>query len=99
MYTEITDLCVTPEWSIHQVLTQMDVSRKGIALVVDSRKRLLGTITDGDMRRAVLAGENLEQPITELLDRKTNSAIPSPVSVPNDADPSTMLEVLTKKAD
>ncbi|MCB0035791.1 MAG: nucleotidyltransferase family protein, partial [Anaerolineales bacterium] len=42
----------------------------GIVLVVDSKGLLLGTITDGDIRRAVLANVNLQSPIKELLRQK-----------------------------
>ena len=34
-----------------------------IALVVDKDKRLLGLITDGDVRRAILAGASLDDPV------------------------------------
>ena len=30
-----------------------------IALVVDSENKLLGTVTDGDIRKAILAGKDL----------------------------------------
>ena len=53
MYIDLTEFCVGPEWSITRALAQMNLSRMGIVLVVDSSNRLLGTVTDGDMRRAV----------------------------------------------
>jgi len=45
------------------LLTAMDIINRtslGIALVVDEHDRLLGTIVDGDIRRAVLRGLNLQ---------------------------------------
>jgi dTDP-glucose pyrophosphorylase len=41
-----------------------------IALVVDDQKRLLGTLTDGDIRRGLLHGETLETPVERLMNRQ-----------------------------
>jgi len=41
-----------------------------IALVVDEQQRLLGTLSDGDIRRAILSGETLEAPVERLMKRK-----------------------------
>src|SRR3989338_561934 len=48
------------------LLTAMEVLNRtayGIALVVDERDRLVGTVVDGDMRRAVLRGTSLQSPV------------------------------------
>ncbi|QNI72335.1 mobA-like NTP transferase domain protein [Synechococcus sp. NOUM97013] len=41
-----------------------------IALVVDDKQRLLGTLTDGDIRRGLLHGETLDAPAERLMNRK-----------------------------
>ena len=41
-----------------------------IALVVDEQQRLLGTLTDGDIRRGLLHGEKLEAPAERLMNRQ-----------------------------
>jgi dTDP-glucose pyrophosphorylase/CBS domain-containing protein len=94
MYTDLTTLCVGPESSIHQATAQMDVSRIGIVLVVDSEMRLLGTITDGDLRRAILANISLDEPVTVILARKAGTAYAEPIAAPAGADRDTMLHVL-----
>ena len=66
----------------------------GIALVVDKEKRLSGTITDGDVRRAVLAGTDLESPVSELLSRKITTQYPKPVTAPVGAKRELLLEIL-----
>ena len=53
----------------------IDQHGKGIALVVDEQQRLLTTITDGDIRRAILAGLDLDQPVMRLKQTK-DSATP-----------------------
>lgn len=40
-----------------------------IALVVDEKQRLLGTLTDGDIRRGLLHGSSLATPVDQLMNR------------------------------
>ncbi|MQF67079.1 hypothetical protein FIM07_01385 [SAR202 cluster bacterium AD-802-F09_MRT_200m] len=91
MITNLTSLCVGPESSINQTLVQLGISAKGIVLVVDSEMRLLGTVTDGDMRRGVLAGVDHEKPVTELLARSGSTR---PISAPEGTEPATLLAML-----
>ncbi len=51
---------VSPESSIIDVLKRIDESGQQIAFVIDKQKILLGVITDGDIRRFLLKGNNLE---------------------------------------
>lgn len=53
--------CVGPNSSIRETLRRIDESSLQIALVVDGDGRLLGTVTDGDVRRGVLHGISLEE--------------------------------------
>ena len=41
-----------------------------IALVVDDHQRLLGTLTDGDIRRGLLRGASLNAPVEQLMNRQ-----------------------------
>jgi arabinose-5-phosphate isomerase len=41
------------------VLLEMTAKRLGVTAVVDGEMRLVGVVTDGDLRRALGAGENL----------------------------------------
>lgn len=45
----------------------IDKSSLQFAVVVDEEQRLLGTVTDGDIRRGILRGEGLEVPITSIM--------------------------------
>ncbi|TSC92547.1 MAG: NAD-dependent epimerase/dehydratase, partial [Candidatus Berkelbacteria bacterium Licking1014_85] len=42
----------------------------GTVFVVDGRKRFYGVVTDGDIRRAILKGVNIEKPIGEITNKK-----------------------------
>jgi dTDP-glucose pyrophosphorylase/CBS domain-containing protein len=68
--------------SIRETMSTIDRGTKGIALVLDEERRLLGTITDGDVRRALLASVDLNAPVSLLLKRKQNSPHPVPVTAP-----------------
>jgi dTDP-glucose pyrophosphorylase len=75
----------------------IDRNSRGIVLVCDHERRLLGTVTDGDIRRAMLVGENLDATITRLLDLKKQSGRPGPVVAGVDSNPSTLLQIMQEK--
>ncbi len=55
-------------------LRVIDDSSLAIALVIDADKKLLGTVTDGDIRRALLKGHALDLPVREIMNRHPISA-------------------------
>src|SRR5262245_11842998 len=74
--------CRSPEQSIREAINCLEKNGKGIVLVTDETRRLIGTITDGDIRRAVLAGVDLGTCLQVLIDRKRNNAdcpYPTPI--------------------
>ena len=52
--------------SILEVLQIIDKSSKQLAIVVDDNKRLLGTISDGDIRRALLNNISLNESVKDI---------------------------------
>lgn len=72
--------CIAPQASIRDAIDRIDKGAKGIVLVVDDRRRLLGTITDGDIRRAILARTQLDEPLGRLLEQKAATADRRPVT-------------------
>jgi dTDP-glucose pyrophosphorylase/CBS domain-containing protein len=92
--SDIEKYLVRENTSIREAMAQADVGRRGIVLVVDDGQRLLGTVTDGDLRRAILADINLDEPVSLLLDRKADSGSAKPITAEADADRSTMLSIL-----
>jgi UDP-N-acetyl-D-mannosaminuronic acid dehydrogenase len=66
MNPNIASICISSEASLQQVLERFDTAATlglpaGICIVVDDRRRLVGTITDGDVRRALLAGAGMDR--------------------------------------
>ncbi len=56
--------------AVRDAMALIEQNARGIALVVNEDRTLLGTITDGDLRRAVLAGTDLDEPVTLLLSQR-----------------------------
>ena len=58
---------VTPETPVLNAIDVNDQVGLQIALVVDNEHRLLGTVTDGDVRRALLKNFSLERAVQEIM--------------------------------
>lgn len=71
-----TRLVVPPEASLRQAIERIDAGGMQIALVVDARQRLLGTISDGDVRRAILRGVSLDAPARDVMNTAPTVASP-----------------------
>ncbi len=52
---------------IREAIKVIDEGALQIALVVDADRRLLGTVTDGDVRRGILKGIGLEEPASRIM--------------------------------
>lgn len=91
---DVASFCVRASNTIRDAIARVDAMRLGIALVVDEDGRLVGTVTDGDVRRAVLANVGLDRPVQTLLDRKADSPFPRPITAPADAAPAALLALL-----
>ncbi|MEM9971372.1 MAG: CBS domain-containing protein, partial [Pseudomonadota bacterium] len=63
----LKSLTVSPEVSVRDAIGAIDRSRRQIALVVDADGRLLATVTDGDVRRGILAGVDLDGPVSQVM--------------------------------
>lgn len=58
---------ISPTSSIRATIETIDNSAMQIAVVVDEKLRLLGTVTDGDIRRSILRGVSLDAPVTQIM--------------------------------
>ena len=59
--TNIDGIKLFPNSTIKEALSIIDSGAIKIALVVDENDKLLGTITDGDIRRAILNGNSFRR--------------------------------------
>lgn len=58
---------ITPDATIQEAIETIDREGLRIVLVVDHQGKLLGTITDGDVRRALIKHKSLESPVSEIM--------------------------------
>ncbi len=78
--SNLLELCVRREASIRDAMAAIDRGQRGMVLVVDGLGRLEGMITDGDIRRAMLASVSLDSSIEDLLRRKSGTDFEVPVT-------------------
>jgi len=65
---------IAPDRSIRDAIRTIDEGAIRIALVVDIGNRLLGTVTDGDIRRGILRGVALEEAVTRVMNPQPTTA-------------------------
>jgi dTDP-glucose pyrophosphorylase len=53
--------------SLKEAMQIIDTGQMKIALVIDKDKRLIGTLSDGDVRRAILKGVDLSSPVETIM--------------------------------
>lgn len=58
---------VSAQATLKDAISIMDSSALRIAVVVDDERRLLGTLTDGDVRRALLRHQPLDVPVGQVM--------------------------------
>jgi len=58
------DITVNPKISISQAMKTLEKTAEKCLLVIDEKKKLLGTITDGDLRRSILDGVKFSEDIS-----------------------------------
>jgi dTDP-glucose pyrophosphorylase/CBS domain-containing protein len=83
--------------SITETIAVIDKHGKGIALVVDEEGHLISTVTDGDIRRAILAGVDLALPTRVLLDRLSLRPFREPVVAPVGSDRTILLGLMKER--
>lgn len=62
-------ILLPPTATIREAMRSLDKGSLRIVLVCDADQRLLGTVTDGDTRRALLADANMQDPVTRVMNR------------------------------
>ena len=65
---ELDELCVEHDAKLHDALLKLDKNAQGILFVCEKRK-LVGVLTDGDTRRAIISGKTVNDPIAPIYNR------------------------------
>lgn len=61
------NILVPPSATIQNVLEIIDIGCLQLAIVTDDKHYLLGTVTDGDIRRALIAKKSLDTPVSDIM--------------------------------
>jgi UDP-2,4-diacetamido-2,4,6-trideoxy-beta-L-gulopyranose hydrolase len=61
---------VHSDGTLRSAIATMDSGKAGIVLILDDHDHLLGVLTDGDVRRAMLRGEDLLAPVAAVMNQK-----------------------------
>jgi len=84
------DITIHPQATIKEAMEVLDKTAEKVLLVVDNDQRLIGALTDGDIRRYILKGRDLTGTIQEAYN-------PNPVFVfQEDFDPKNIKAVFLK---
>ncbi len=81
---------IPPSAPIRKAIQRIDTSDTQITLVVDQTGRLLGTVTDGDIRRGILKGVSLDGPVESVMNLHPVTGGPSD-------DRKSLLAIMQKK--
>ena len=74
MIENLEQLLIKPDVTILAALEAISKGAKQIVLVVDDNRKLLGTVTDGDIRRGLLRGLALEAKVSEVMNQNPHTA-------------------------
>jgi len=69
MRIDISSVTIDSSKNIREAMNLLNETDKDIVLVIDENDRLIGTITDGDIRRGLLRGLSMDTPIDRVIYR------------------------------
>src|SRR5882672_2046840 len=72
----LASVLTSPETSIAEAMAKLDVAGTGALLLADEGRRLRGLVTDGDIRRAILARVSLDRPCHTIATSQPVAASP-----------------------
>jgi len=87
---ETKDIEVEATTPLRKALEMLEASPSKIILVVDSDRTLVGTVTDGDFRRAILRGDDMDGYVLDIANR-------DPVSVHQDLNKGTLKSLIRER--
>ena len=64
-------ILIKPSIDLKSALKQMSATGEKCLVVVDKKNKLLGTLSDGDVRKAILKGKINKGKISEYFQKKT----------------------------
>ncbi|MBU0459989.1 MAG: NAD-dependent epimerase/dehydratase family protein [Nanoarchaeota archaeon] len=88
---KIDEILVSEKLPIKEVMKTIDNIGLGIAIIVDESSRLKGTVTDGDIRRAIMRGVDVNSKISLVMNK-------NPFKIKGEINQEKILEELKKNS-
>jgi len=86
----ISEICLNYKETLINALKNLEKHNSQIVLVIDDKGKLIGTISDGDIRRNLIIGISLETQVSEIMNKNF-------VSVHKDLRKHLILDIMKKK--
>ncbi|MDP3208296.1 MAG: nucleotidyltransferase family protein [Rhodoglobus sp.] len=91
MIKDVSDLKVSPSSTVRETIATISANRRQVALVASDDGLLLGLVTDGDIRRGILRGVDLESLVVEVMN-------PTPYTIDAGVSEASILEQMEDRA-
>src|SRR6476660_4738824 len=88
---QFSEVVIVDSASIRDAMQAIDTNGREMVLVIDKSGRIIGLISDGDIRRALLAGHTLDMPAATVMTRDFFSVAP-------DADRASILDLMKARS-
>ncbi len=89
----ISQILIPTNTTIEETMVVIQRGSVGIALVEDGQQKLVGTITDGDIRRAILQKADLRDSVALLLSRQPHRPVTARLGTPKEL----LLQIMKEK--
>lgn len=86
----VSEICLNYEETLLNALKNLEKNNAQIVLVIDKKGKLLGTISDGDIRRNLIVGNSLKTKVTEIMNKNF-------ISLDEDYSKQNILEIMRIK--
>lgn len=94
-----TNLQATPQSTLREIGELLNANQQGIVLVLDNKGCLLDTITDGDLRRAMLDGIPWNASVSTLKQRRTEALYTAePISAKLGTDSGVLRQIMNDRS-
>jgi nucleoside-diphosphate-sugar epimerase len=71
----VENLLIEENQPVRAAIQAIDANKKGMCLVVEESGKLIGVVSDGDIRRAIMSGVGVEAPVEQIMTRQLLSVM------------------------
>lgn len=67
--SNLSNILIIENSSIKKAMELISINKKGIVIVVNFENKVIGTVTDGDIRRHLFEKNSIDEPITSIMNK------------------------------